>query len=154
MKAHETRFRRDRPIWQYALAGLLAGLASVAFLTVPWPWDLLVVAGLVASLAASSRRWLLAPVGFVAGALCMLAGFLLVNIMDEPWLPTDAWIAIGVVTAMFGVWAIVGTNHAAPAKNPDRKQHSPANPTRRPGAQPDAPMDDSSRGGRSAGRPQ
>ncbi len=86
----------------------------MAFLAIRWPWDLLVVAGLMAHVGLLAERWrpipyrdLLILVAFVAIALfTSVVGLLAAMLPGALWPPPPVLGGLAVLSAGMGVLAV------------------------------------------------
>jgi len=104
------------------LVGVLAGIATLALLTVRWPWHLAVLVALAAAVVAMG--WpraahrpaavalgpanLLARAGFVTGLLVLATGLLVsTTAVPQPWLPPHGLVALAAAVVVLGAWALL-----------------------------------------------
>jgi hypothetical protein len=109
---------RPWPTWRQLVSSLPVGIAVVLFVSVHWPWNLVVVGGLVAyagllSALARSRhprllREMLLLFGFVFLALFTGLAALVAATLPQPWLPLPVVGGLAALTVVLGVavvWA-------------------------------------------------
>jgi hypothetical protein len=108
---------RPWPTWRQLIASLPVGIAVVLFVSVHWPWNLVVVGGLMAYaglLMGLARRnghpgrlrELLLLFGFVFLALFTgLAAYAATN-LPQPWLPLPVLGALAALTVVLGVLVV------------------------------------------------
>ncbi|HYW24820.1 MAG TPA: hypothetical protein VE953_11700 [Terriglobales bacterium] len=108
---------RPWPTWRQLVSSLPVGIAVVLFVSIHWPWDLVVVGGLVVyigllmGLARRNRhpghlRQMLLFFGFVFLALFTILAAYAAMALPQPWLPLPVVGALAAVTVVLGVLVV------------------------------------------------
>lgn len=107
----------DWPTWQQLVFAVPAGIAAAVFLAVRWPWDLLVVAGLIGYVVALGAllRWNRQPgllrrallqFGCIFLALLAAIGSYVSAIVPQQWLPVPGLLGMAGLAVVLGALAV------------------------------------------------
>jgi hypothetical protein len=103
----QSTVNRQRAWRRHLLTGAFAAITLVVALAIPWPFGLLVVAGMVGCLGALARTQVL-PAVFVSGVLFLLtSGLVQGGLTGQAWVSPAALAGLEVGIAAVGVAAIL-----------------------------------------------
>ena len=115
--------RRTWPIWKTVISALPVGVAVALFLTIRWPWDIVIVvvlmglAVVLARLARDDFAAALADALLLYAALFLILftalGVYLTSSVWQQWLPVPVLFGTGVIGLLLaGSWVLVAGRSA------------------------------------------
>ena len=115
--------RRTWPIWKTVISALPVGIGVALFLTIRWPWDIVIVvvlmglAVLLARLANEDFPAAVAKMLLLYAALFVIVltgvGVYLTSSVRQQWLPVPVLLSIGVIGLLLaGSWVLLNGRSA------------------------------------------